>query len=410
MAVDPLMVAKQKCAKTESLAALFLYRIRRGIQPSMSRVLLIGMFNVSERYCPYRVLPGLKTWQRFWRPTSDVRRLTPKKRLPFLCLLTSVLLSACQQSPEVLHYSGATMGTTYHVSIVPANGVVDNDLAERIQERLDRLDGLMSTYKPDSELNHLSALGAGAMVTVAPELAEVLAVSSQVYQITDGAFDPTVGPLVALWGFGSANTGDQVPADADIDTALQETGFHHLELDGTHVKKRAPVHLDLSAVAKGYAADSVSALLNSLGLVNHLVEIGGELRLSGRKSNGDAWQIGIEAPQLARTGNAQAVIQLTDVGVATSGDYRNYFERDGVRYSHTINPRTGRPIEHALASVTVVAENAATADALATGFMVLGAENTLAIAQQRHIPVYLLVKQGDGFVARHSPAFTPYLR
>lgn len=335
------------------------------------------------------------------RATCDVRRAATL----FLLLLSSVLI-ACQPTPQAHKYAGAVMGTTYHVTVIAAE--VPADLGEQIQQSLDRIDQLMSTYKADSELSRFNRAAVGEEQLISTELAEVVAISQRVYQLTDAAFDPTVGPLVDLWGFGPADTGDQLPTPEAIAEALAEIGFDALQLNGNRLLRSRSVMLDLSAVAKGYAADQVSELLTAQGLSDHLVEVGGEMRLSGTKPNNQSWMIGIEKPELGRSG-AQLAVALTDVGLATSGDYRNYFERDGVRYSHTLDPRTGRPVTHKLASVTVIAENSALADALATGFLVLGDKRTLQIAEAEDIPVYLLVKEGDEIVARHSSVFAPYL-
>ena len=327
-------------------------------------------------------------------------------------LLTA--LTACQPAtPEVLEFSGATMGTVYYVTVIPGDEDVSAELESQIQAQLDRVDQLMSTYKPDSQLNQLNGLAAGESMLIAAELAKVLQLSKEIYQQTDGSFEPTVGPLVELWGFGSANTGDRVPASEQVQQALAQLGFDQLQLNGISagsysVRKNSAIRLDLSAIAKGYAVDLVSELLTAQGLGNHLVEVGGEMRLSGLKPDGQPWRIGIEQPQPGH-GSARTAIAVTDAAVATSGDYRNYFERDGVRYSHTIDPGTGYPVTHKLASVTVITDNCARADAFATAFMVMGEQRTLALAEELQLPVYLLVKQGDGFAIRHSTAFEKYL-
>ncbi|UTW46603.1 FAD:protein FMN transferase [bacterium SCSIO 12696] len=323
-----------------------------------------------------------------------------------LPLLFLGLLSACQPAPQVHKFAGATMGTTYHVTVVAAQ--VPGDLPQQIQAVLDKVNGLMSTYIPDSQLNQFNGLSAGEKMTLAPELIEVLTISQQIYRATDGAFEPTVGPLVELWGFGAAETREQVPEPARIEQAKERIGFSQLQLDDLNAEKRADIRIDLSAVAKGYAVDLVSELLSAEGLTNYLVEVGGEMRLSGIKDDGSSWRIGVEKP----TEGPRAIrigVNVTDAAVATSGDYRNYFERDGVRYSHTIDPQTGYPVTHTLASATVIADNCARADALATAFMVMGEERSLELAERLQLPVYLLVKQGDSFVARYSTAFEPYI-
>ncbi len=328
----------------------------------------------------------------------------------FLFLLACLcLLSACTHKDIDLSFAGDTMGTRYHITVVTDAGRFPDGVERSVAELLDRLDHSMSTYKPDSELNRLNRLAVGTTFTASADLWQVLQAAQHIHALTQGAFEPTVGPLVDLWGFGPQETGDEVPSVAAIEALVGKIGLGHLRLlSDNKLIKEADIALDLSAIAKGYAAQQVAHLLSSYGISNYLVEVGGELQLAGHNRKGLPWRIAIEVPSLLQ-GGVEQVIALTNFGVATSGDYRNYFERDGVRYSHTIDPHTGRPITHNLASVTVLADGAATADALATAFMVMGAEKTLELAAQRDIPVYLLVKTADGFQASHSTAFVPYL-
>lgn len=329
----------------------------------------------------------------------------------FLFLLASLcLLSACTPKDIDLSFSGQTMGTTYHITVVTDAGRFPDGVEDAVAHLLARLDQSMSTYKPDSELNQLNRLTVGETLNVSADLWQVLQGAQHIHALTLGAFDPTVGPLVDLWGFGPEDTGDKVPSEHQINALLPKVDLRQLRLaDDNTVSKLAAIDLDLSAIAKGYAAQQVAALLRTQGFTNFLVEVGGELQLAGHNRKASPWRIAIEMPGLLQ-GDVEKVISVTNVGVATSGDYRNYFEREGVRYSHTIDPRTGKPITHNLASVTVLADTAGVADALATAFMVMGAEKTLELAGQRDIPVYLLVKTGEGFQASHSDAFEPYLK
>lgn len=324
--------------------------------------------------------------------------------------LVFCLLSACERQHQQLVFDGLTMGTTYQVKLVPGEQSVSDDFGQRIQARLDSLNQTFTTYRQDSELMLLNRSPENQAYAVSSDMVRVLEVAQEVYQLTSGAFDPTVGALVNLWGFGPDNTGDRIPSEAEIATELALVGFSKLQIapDGTNIIRSSDIALDMSAVAKGYAVDAVAELLEGEGFNNYLVEVGGELRLKGLKANKDPWRIAIEAPSLER-GLVQKVLIPGDVAVATSGDYRNYFEKDGKRYSHTIDPRTGYPIGHQLASVTIIAKTAAFADALATGFMVLGSDASLDVAEENKLAVYLLVKEGDAFKGYYSSAFAPYL-
>ncbi|MDB4108891.1 FAD:protein FMN transferase [Porticoccaceae bacterium] len=334
----------------------------------------------------------------------------PLKRASFLlsavAIASLLALTGCDSKPEIIKISGTKMGTTYHVTVV-ADQPAPDDLAERIDAALSEIDQSMSTYKADSEITRFNDLAVDQLLAISPEFSDVLTLSQTIWQQTDGAFDPTVGPLVDLWGFGAVPTEDVVPSDSQIADAMTSIGLQYLHQDGQMISKLKPIRLDLSAVAKGYGVDQVANLLEMLALPDYLVEVGGEMRVSGTNPKGQPWKVAVELPALMP--QVQRVIAAHNAGIATSGDYRNYFEQDGVRYSHTIDPRTGRPITHGLASVTVVAETCAEADGWATALMVLGEEQGMLLADQQGLAVYMLVKEGDDFKAVNSEAFAPYL-
>jgi thiamine biosynthesis lipoprotein len=323
-----------------------------------------------------------------------------------LLVAALVGLTGCDSAPEIIKISGSKMGTSYNITVV-ADQPAPADLAQRIEAVLDVVDQSMSTYKSDSEISHFNAQPVAEPQMISPEFADVLDVSKLIWEQSSGAFDPTVGPLVDLWGFGPVPTEDVVPSDEQIAGALQSVGYQHLSIDMQMISKAAPVRLDLSAVAKGYAVDQVADLLEILALPDYLVEVGGEMRLGGYNPQGQPWRIAVEMPAVIP--QVQRVFQAHDVGIATSGDYRNYFEQDGVRYSHTIDPRTGKPIRHNLASVTVVSDTCAEADAWATALMVLGEEQGMVLAEELGLAIYMLVKDGEEFKAMSSKAFAPYL-
>ncbi len=330
--------------------------------------------------------------------------------LPFLFLL--LVLGACAPKPEVWRFEGDTMGTTYHVTIVePPPGLSQSAARERVDAALQRVDALMSTYSPESEVSRFNAAAPDGWFAVSPETLEVVETSLKINGLSGGAFDITVGPLVDLWGFGAGSkAADQVPSEQDISSAAARIGSAALSVrsEPPALRKSAAREIDLSAIAKGYGVDRAALSLEAAGVGNYMVEVGGEVRTAGRNADGDKWRIGIEAPELLR-GRALVAIAASGESVATSGDYRNYFERNGERYSHTIDPAAGRPIDHGLASVTVVAQDCKTADALATAIDVLGPVRGMELAERERIAVYMLVHAGAGFEARSSTAFQPYL-
>ncbi|MDG1819744.1 MAG: FAD:protein FMN transferase [Porticoccaceae bacterium] len=327
----------------------------------------------------------------------------------FFLLLATILVSGCDHSPEIIKISGSKMGTSYHVTIV-ADQPAPADLAEQIDQVLSAVDQSMSTYKKQSELSQFNRLPVSESVKASDQLWSVLQTSEKIWRQSNAAFDPTVGPVVDLWGFGPVATEDTIPQDQEIATALENSGYEYLQLNSSDqtISKQKAIALDLSAVAKGYAVDQVADLLEMYALPDYLVEVGGEMRLSGTNPEGNPWRVAIELPSLMP--QVQQVIAINNSAIATSGDYRNYFEKDSVRYSHTIDPRQGKPITHNLASVTVMADHCADADAWATAFMVLGEQEGMRIAEQYAIPVYMLIRDGEDFRVISSTAFEPYLQ
>ena len=297
------------------------------------------------------------------------------------------------------------MGTSYHITVV-ADQLPPDDLAQQIDQLLSVVDNSMSTYKQNSEISQFNRLPAGGSLEISSEFADVIRISHKVWTLSEGAFDPTIAPLVDLWGFGPTENELPIPSTESIQVALDSMGFDSVLLEDSTLTKNKALSLDLSAVAKGYAVDLVADHLEMLALPDYLVEIGGEIRVSGFNAEGVAWKIALEQPQLFAA--VDRVIDLTDIAVATSGDYRNYFEKDGQRYSHTIDPRSGQPIMHSLASVTVITESCAEADAWATAFSVMGVTQSKSLANQLGIATYMLVRQEDDFVAISSDDFEPY--
>ena len=330
----------------------------------------------------------------------------------FLLGFLVVGLSACSETPApTLKLSGFTMGTGYNITIVdPDESISKVIIQKKIDTRLASLNQQMSTYLESSELSRLNQAPSGQAIKVSPELFHVLLLSLETSWLTNGAFDVTVGPLVNLWGFGSEGDISTVPSDSAINKHMQLIGFQSIELNigKIEITKKKPVYIDLSAIAKGYAVDQIVALLKEEGCDNFMAEIGGEIYVSGFSPRQTPWTIAIEQPDSNLRGIHRA-ISISGKAIATSGDYRNYFETAGKRYSHTISPLTGKPINHKLASVTVIADSVARADALATGINVMGVEQGLKLAEQQGLAVYLIVKTDEGFTAQYSDAFTPYL-
>lgn len=322
-------------------------------------------------------------------------------------------ISSCSKpETQLLRMQGQTMGTYYNITYVLSAEQQQQKmlsvvvLQRLIDQQLELVNDQMSTYRPQSELSLFNKSTKSAVVSDAT--IKVVSSALAIFKLSHGAFDVTVGPLVNLWGFGPDKRPDKVPADNVIQATKQRIGSQYLSVEGNKlVKSKADLYVDLSSIAKGYGVDVIANLLENKGINNYLVDIGGELRVNGTKLNKKAWTVAIERPQ-AGGQTVQRLLHIGNNAIATSGDYRNYFEFDGIRYSHTIDPETGKPITHKLVSVTVIDKSTMIADALATAITVLGPEKGLKLATELNQPVFLLVKQGDGFSESFTAEFEPF--
>jgi thiamine biosynthesis lipoprotein len=334
-----------------------------------------------------------------------------------LGLLTALVLvlSACFPSnntgQEEILLQGRTMGTTYNIKVVGTKEQVEAlNLQQKIDALLKQVNQEMSTYIKSSEISTFNQSTSTESIEVSPGFARVLKESIRLGQLSEGKLDVTVGPLVNLWGFGPEQRPDKVPSEVLLAATKKRVGLQHLVLEGNLLAKKIPdLYIDLSTTAKGYGVDVVAELIEKNGITNYLVEIGGELRLKGFKSTGELWAIAIEKP-LTNERSVQEVIIPRDNAVATSGDYRIYFEADGVRFSHIIDPATGKPINHKLVSVTVIHPSSMTADGLSTALMVMGMEKGIAFATENNLAALFISKTENGFDEQFTVKFKQYLK
>lgn len=322
--------------------------------------------------------------------------------------LAMVLAGCAAPPPSPIVLGGETMGTTWTLKLAELPlGVERAELLAEIELVLERVNDEMSTYRPNSELSRFNDGAANSWIEVSPSTASVVARAIEIGRLSGGALDVTVGPLVDLWGFGADPRPGRVPSVDELTAARAAVGLDLLEvqLDPPALRKLAPgLRVDLSSIAKGEGVDRVAALLEARGVQSWLIEIGGEMHARGLKARDRPWSVAIERPTSGQRAIAK-VIPLRDIAIATSGDYRNFFEEDGVRYSHLLDPRTGAPVRHRLASVSVLADNCRDADAWATALDVLGPDEGYAVAVEQGLAALLLVREGDGFRELASPAF-----
>lgn len=341
---------------------------------------------------------------------------------PIFLLGMFIILSACsKQTSQTVTLQGQTMGTTYTVKYL-SDGIKDLPSPEKVKTQLDDLlkevNRQMSTYQPNSEISQFNQMKeTGKPLPIKDDFAYVVAEAIRLNQITDGRLDVTVGPLVNLWGFGPNKELTYNPSKAEIEKASQMTGITKIKLTpsqnghaATLSKSNPNVYLDLSSIAKGFGVDKLAHHLEGLGINNYLVEIGGELHGKGRNAQGEPWRIGIEQPNIVQGGGTQIIVPLDNQSMATSGDYRNFhIDKNGKRLSHIIDPFEHAPISHNLASISVITDNATTADGLSTGLFVLGEEKALKLAERENLAIFLIIQSENGYQTKMSSAFKKLL-
>ncbi len=331
----------------------------------------------------------------------------------FLALMLLPGLVCSRNAPETAGtYSvidGYATGTSYGIKLfLPDDAKISRDeLNARIRNRLREIEYMMSIFINDSEISRFNRYQGTGWFGVSAETAYVADESLKISRLSGGAFDITIAPLINIWGFGPSGDRKSVPDPALIAKARRMTGFENIavRLSPPALSKKMPgLICSLSAIAQGYASDDIGLLLDRLGVSSYMVEIGGEIKARGRKPGGSPWRIGIAAPEKGQN-NIQLALELDNKSVSTSGDYQNYFEKNGKRYSHTIDPKTGYPITHGLASVTVVHESCMHADAMATAINVLGPDEGYNLAVKENLPVYLIIHDGGKFKEKMTPQF-----
>lgn len=332
--------------------------------------------------------------------------MTPRMKKIIPCILLLLFLTSCGAEKEVV-FDGATMGTTYQVKIVAGYFKNTSGLKKKIDNRLLAINQSMSTYLPDSEISRFNAIrDTRGKLAVSDDFLQVMLAARDIYEKTGGAWDGTVKPLLNLWGFGNTRQTHRVPDDAEIKKQMRGVGFQHIGIfpEGYLQKKKNTLTLDLASIAKGYAVDQISTLLQASGMENFLVEIGGEVFAAGFRKDGQPWRVGINRPSTsASTTEVYQVAPLHNRAMATSGDYRNYFEDKGKRFSHIIDPRTGYPVNNGVVSVSVVADSCMLADGLATAIMVMGREHGMTLINSLNdVEGFIIVRKTDGDIVHYQ--------
>ncbi len=347
--------------------------------------------------------PGKTPWSVAFRPLVWI----------VVILATAYMVGRIGNNPAVQStgveiFSGQTMGTSYQVRLVAKSSFADAPaLHEKIENELKKVNQEMSTYIPDSEISRFNSADSTDWFPVSSNTAQVVSTALELSKKSDGYYDITVMPLVNAWGFGPAKREEKAVDPERLKQLLDQVGYSKLEVRLTPpaIKKSIPqLQVDLSSIAKGHGVDRVAAVLVEAGFKDFFVEIGGEVRTAGKRADGEPWKVGIETPtELQR--DIQTILPLSEASLATSGDYRNAFVDGGVRYSHTIDPKTGQPVQHNLASASVIANNCTEADGWATVMLASGPERALQIANENKLDVLLILRQPEKFELIPSDTF-----
>ena len=315
------------------------------------------------------------------------------------------VLSGCGNGDSLETFGGPTMGSTYSIKYVRHAGLpAPNAVQAQVQKILAEVDQQLSTYRSDSDIERFNDLPANRCQKMPAPILKLIRVGEQLSEQSEGAYDLTVEPLLNLWGFGPQAREEKVPTVQALADVRQRVGYQHLRIDRDQLCKDAAVEVDFNSIAAGYAVDTIAAKLEAMGIHDYLAEATGELKASGKKLDGSPWKIALEEPRDDQQ-VAQKIIAVDGYGLSTSGDYRNYFQQGGRRYSHTFDARTGAPVSHTLASVTVINPSALMADGLSTLLLILGPERGWDYAEKHDIGAFFVIRADTGFVTRSNQAF-----
>ncbi|MBK5528511.1 FAD:protein FMN transferase [Pseudomonas sp. TH06] len=315
------------------------------------------------------------------------------------------MLAGCGNGDSMESFGGPTMGSTYSIKYLRHAGLADPaQVRSEVEGILGEVDRQMSTYRSDSDIERFNDLPADSCQKMPGSVLELIRVGEQLSVQSEGSYDLTVEPLMNLWGFGPQGREEKVPSAAALAEVLKKVGHQHLRIEGDQLCKDAAVEVDFNSIAAGYAVDTIAARLDAMGIHDYLAEATGELKAKGKKLDGSPWRIALEEPRDDQQ-VAERVIDVDGYGVSTSGDYRNYFLQDGRRYSHTFDARSGAPVLHNLASVTVIHPSALMADGLSTLLLILGPERAWDYAEKHDIGAFFVIRADTGFVIRTSKAF-----
>ncbi|WP_309675327.1 FAD:protein FMN transferase [Pseudomonas sp.] len=315
------------------------------------------------------------------------------------------VLSGCGNGDTMESFGGPTMGSTYSIKYLRHAGLpAPAEVRVQVEKILAEVDQQMSTYRSDSDIERFNDLPANRCQKMPAPILKLVRIGERLSEQSEGSFDLTVEPLLNLWGFGPQAREEKIPAAQALAEVRQRVGYQHLRIDGDQLCKGAAVEVDFNSIAAGYAVDTMAAKLEAMGIHNYLAEATGELKAAGKKLDGSPWRVALEEPRNDQQ-VAERIIAVDGYGVSTSGDYRNYFEQDGRRYSHTFDARTGAPVLHALASVTVIHPSALMADGLSTLLLILGPERGWDYAETHDIGAFFVIRADTGFVTRTTQAF-----
>jgi thiamine biosynthesis lipoprotein len=320
-------------------------------------------------------------------------------------------ITACSPNNIVkeTHLTGLAIGTIYNITYLPPDKPLKVDLSQELTTLFEQANQSMSTYHNTSEISKFNRSSSTEPVNISVNLRKVVAEGIRLHQLTSGSLDITLKPLSALWGFGPEGRPHMVPSDEALIEVRKIVGVDKLTINGNNMVKKHPLlSIDLNTIGKGYVVDLVAELLESHAIHNYMVEIGGEMRLKGHNGRSSLWRVGVIKP-VRNERKAQQEVYPGNNGLATAGDYYQYFEQDGQRFSHILDPLTGKPISHNLASVTVIHPSSMTADGLSTSLMVMGDKKGLEFAEKHQIAAYMIIRDGDKFISKMSTAFNTYL-